>query len=300
MSSREAATEELQRFFRAWFGYPFASPTPDEYAMFLAAAAAVRSTDLSRQVGAAIATDRGDIVAVGCNEVPAFGGGSYWIGDPRDQRDFVRGEDANARLRNTAIEEIRQLLVDPESGLATDNLREMDAEAFREFLGDTRIDHLTEFNRAVHAEMSAILDAARRGASVQGATLYTTTFPCHNCAKHLVGAGLVRVVYVEPYAKGLAEALHGDAVAVDRVDRPRDLLNFDQFVGIAPSLYMPIYSMGSTARKRAGVAVEFIPRAAMPKLVPAGDVTYVERELLAMRGLDEVLRERGIVEAYPA
>ncbi|MEJ7655371.1 MAG: deaminase [Chloroflexia bacterium] len=46
----------------------------------------------------------------------------------------------------------------------------------------------------MHAEMSALLDAGRRGVPVQGATLYTTTFPCHNCARHIVGAGIDRVV----------------------------------------------------------------------------------------------------------
>lgn len=294
VSSRERAAMELERFFRAIFGYPYASPTPDEYAMFHAAAASVRSADLSRQVGAAIATDRGDIVAVGCNEVPAFGGGAYWPGDPNDARDFVRGEDANARLRNTAIEEIRQLLVESTKRLATSKLRSMSAEQFRELLGDTRIDNLTEFNRAVHAEMAALLDAARRGTSVRGATLYSTTFPCHNCAKHLVGAGIARVLYIEPYAKGLAEALHPDAIAIDRMRPPRGLVDFRQFVGVAPSIYMPLYTMGSIERKVNGLAVDFNPREAKPKLVPSGDLTYIERELLGIRRLSADLRRRQI------
>lgn len=41
VSNRDQAVGELDRFFRAFFGYPFATPTRDEYAMFHAAAAAV-------------------------------------------------------------------------------------------------------------------------------------------------------------------------------------------------------------------------------------------------------------------
>jgi hypothetical protein len=43
---------------------------------------------------------------------------------------------------------------------------------------------LTEYGRIVHAEMCAICDAARVGRSVNGATLYCTTFPCHNCVRY--------------------------------------------------------------------------------------------------------------------
>src|SRR5260370_42273370 len=41
-----------------------------------------------------------------------------------------------------------------------------------------------EYFRAVHAEMAAIVDAARRGVSVKDGVLFGTTFPCHDCAKH--------------------------------------------------------------------------------------------------------------------
>ena len=51
---------------------------------------------LSRQVGAAI-TIGSDVVAVGSNEVPAFGGGAYWTGQAGDARDFQLGQDANAQ-----------------------------------------------------------------------------------------------------------------------------------------------------------------------------------------------------------
>ena len=45
-----------------------------------------------------------------------------------------------------------------------------------------------------------------------GGTLYTTTFPCHNCTRHIVASGIAKVYYIEPYAKSLALELHNDAI----------------------------------------------------------------------------------------
>lgn len=73
--------------------------------------------------------------------------------------------------------------------------------------------NVIEFGRDAHAEMEAIL-AARAGISVKGRDLYSTTFPCHNCAKLIISAGINRVVYIEPYPKSLAIELHGDSISV--------------------------------------------------------------------------------------
>ncbi|OHE73596.1 MAG: dCMP deaminase [Verrucomicrobia bacterium GWC2_42_7] len=47
----------------------------------------------------------------------------------------------------------------------------------------------------VHAEQNAISDAARRGVSVEGATVYVTHFPCVNCVKILIAAGIKKIKY---------------------------------------------------------------------------------------------------------
>ena len=52
---------------------------------------------------------------------------------------------------------------------------------------------------AVHAEQNAISDAARRGVSLNGCTAYITHFPCVNCAKLLVAAGIAKVKYLHDY-----------------------------------------------------------------------------------------------------
>ena len=51
----------------------------------------------------------------------------------------------------------------------------------------------------IHAEMNALRYMARAGIPTQGATLYLTHAPCINCAKHLAGIGLSRIVYRHSY-----------------------------------------------------------------------------------------------------
>ena len=52
---------------------------------------------------------------------------------------------------------------------------------------------------AIHAEQNAIIQAARLGVSIDGATLYCTHQPCSVCAKMIVNAGIRRVVYEQGY-----------------------------------------------------------------------------------------------------
>jgi dCMP deaminase len=51
----------------------------------------------------------------------------------------------------------------------------------------------------VHAEQNAICDAARRGVTLEGATVYITHFPCINCAKILAAAGIRGIKYHRDY-----------------------------------------------------------------------------------------------------
>ncbi len=53
--------------------------------------------------------------------------------------------------------------------------------------------------RTIHAETNAIIQAALHGVSTKGATCYVTHFPCINCTKALINAGIVRLVYSESY-----------------------------------------------------------------------------------------------------
>jgi dCMP deaminase len=68
-----------------------------------------------------------------------------------------------------------------------------------------------ELCRGLHAEQNAIIQAARHGVNIDGATLYCTTMPCIICTKMIINAGIVRVVYAEGYADELAREMISEA-----------------------------------------------------------------------------------------
>jgi len=75
-----------------------------------------------------------------------------------------------------------------------------------------------ELCRGLHAEMNAMLQAAVHGIRIEGATLYSTTYPCSLCAKMLINCGVVRIVCAQDYPDRLAkEMLHEAGVQVDVV-----------------------------------------------------------------------------------
>ncbi len=58
-----------------------------------------------------------------------------------------------------------------------------------------------EFSKAneIHAELNAILFAAKLGLSIDGCTMYCTTSPCQDCAKNIVQSGIKKVIYDKEY-----------------------------------------------------------------------------------------------------
>ena len=56
-----------------------------------------------------------------------------------------------------------------------------------------------EICRGLHAEQNAIIQAARYGINIAGATIYVNTQPCVVCAKMLINAGITEIVYQNPY-----------------------------------------------------------------------------------------------------
>lgn len=56
--------------------------------------------------------------------------------------------------------------------------------------------------RTVHAEVNAILQAAKFGISINGGTIYCKFTPCRNCAMAIMSAGIVRVVAAKKYHAG--------------------------------------------------------------------------------------------------
>ena len=54
----------------------------------------------------------------------------------------------------------------------------------------------------IHAEMNAIMFAAKNGIPIDGATLYCTLFPCQHCLKNLLQCGIKKVIYRDEYDLG--------------------------------------------------------------------------------------------------
>jgi dCMP deaminase len=71
----------------------------------------------------------------------------------------------------------------------------------------------------VHAEQNAIIQAAKLGVSVDGATLYCTHQPCVICAKMIINAGIKRVVYKYGYPDEFSMSLFKQAeVTVEKYE----------------------------------------------------------------------------------
>ena len=64
---------------------------------------------------------------------------------------------------------------------------------------------------AIHAEQNAIIQAAKLGVSIDGATLYCTHQPCSVCARMIINAGIKRVVYQEGYPDDFTLELFNEA-----------------------------------------------------------------------------------------
>ena len=285
--SRPAMDAKLSRFVQALFGRADIGPSKDEFGMYAAASAALRSTDLSRQVGAAIFSADGEIVTQGCNEVPKAFGGAYWDSEEPDFRDVRLGYDPNALEIRVVLRDMFQKLSDAnllseaalKLGSPTEIVRSLTEKGG--VLSEASVLDLTEYGRVVHAEMHALCDAARLGRAVRGATLYCTTFPCHNCTKHILAAGIRRVVYIEPYPKSLAKVLHAHEIEVDGEAASR--VEFVPFLGISPLLYKDIFQKGRR-KDQAGKAKRWYDDEEKP-MVRVHYPTYLEMEKYALQPL---------------
>lgn len=234
--------EELSRLVKIVIGTDVVRPTNHESAMYAAYGAKMSSACLSKQVGAALADGTGNVIATGTNEVPRAGGGVFagfadGDGDHRcAHSNATYPFCANTREQKENIELVLNAI--PElAALAPERILAIQKELLKSPLGQA-----LEFSRAVHAEMDAILKAGRSGVSPVGGTLYTTTFPCHYCARHIVASGVHEVQYVEPYPKSKALKLHPDTITVSAdgwkpPGVPGGKVLIRPFTGVAPRLY---------------------------------------------------------------
>jgi deoxycytidylate deaminase len=288
--SRPDLERQLKRLVQLTFGNPYVSPTRDEQAMFFAKAAAVRSLDLSRQVGAAIVCDDGEILSTGCNEVPRFGGGLYWADDEGRMRDFERGSDSNVDIKREIVEDAFDrmrmqpgLLGAAAKRMSSSDLADDALFAEGAYLRDAQLFDVIEFGRAVHAEMAAISHAARAGVRLQSARMFCTTFPCHICARHIVAAGIREVVFIEPYEKSRTADLFSDSISVEPAEPSPSRANFRAFVGVAPRRYMEFFESAG-ARKTVDGKIKNVDEIAATARIRRLVFTYTFAEAFVVDG----------------
>lgn len=203
----------------------------------------------------------------------------------------LRGGAGAAPEANAAIIEPVLTGTDEFDKLAADSL----GTAFRDALD------ITEYGRAVHAEMDALLTCARSGVSPSGGILYVTTFPCHNCTRHIIAAGIKRVFYIEPYAKSRAQEPHEDAIIVeervfDKQVRGMRRVPFTHFVGIGPRRYFDLFSMRLSKgydliRKKSGRTLKIEESGAWTR-IPLSPYSYLKKEEIAVKILDDLYSQQ--------
>lgn len=291
-------TEELRkatnRFLDLIHGSVKVTPSRAEQGMYAAYSAGLSSACLSRQVGAAIHDSAGELIATGCNDVPRGGGGLYTHGDGEDDHRCIHlmgGVCFNHLEKEGIREEIESIvkislasLLAPvaKEGVNIDDESKRLAQALARAIREgSRLKDIIEFSRSVHAEMDALVGLARSGSgSAQDGVLFTTTYPCHNCARHIIAAGIRVVYFIEPYEKSLAQKLHSDAIAHDQDSeiKPEDWHNpnrdkhrkvgFLHFEGVAPRRYLDLFEASGERKDPRTGKIKAWQRVSAKKKIP--------------------------------
>ncbi len=106
------------------------------------------------------------------------------------------------------------------------------------------------------------------------------------CARHIIAAGIHRVVYIEPYPKSRAKRLYKRAIQVDEDrDADTDAVQFEAFVGVAPSRFIGIFDMVERKDRQGYSLNPMAASNASPKAVKLGAlVADLESSYLASVG----------------
>jgi dCMP deaminase len=178
----------------------------DKAYMTCAFAIAELSRARRKKVGAIIVSCNGGIIAEGCNGTPAG------FDNNCEEEEVVCTH--RWIWRTSTRENICTVCQKVQAGSRFYRLPEK----------ETRLVTKAE---CIHAESNAIIKVARSNNSSSGATLYCTLTPCFECAKLIIQAGIVRVVYAEQYpyaghsgsARALGiELLQKAKIPVDKLD----------------------------------------------------------------------------------
>ncbi|MBD8127979.1 anti-phage dCTP deaminase [Pantoea agglomerans] len=266
-SQKKDIKRKVDRLFGLIHGLNGLTPTINEKGMYAAFSASLQSACLSRQVGAALFDDEGNLLAVGKNDVPKAGGGLYGSDDLDNDHRCVHksGKCYNDDSKNKIKKRIKDILTDgvmsslgnlsnsSQADFSTIKLLNSLDEIAENIYSKSKISTIMEYSRSIHAEMDVITTMARKSnGDTKGKILFTTTYPCHNCARHIVAAGIKKVVYIEPFDKSLALDLHNDAITKNDES---SLVVFADFEGVSPRRYSKFFRPTDERKEEDGSGV---------------------------------------------
>lgn len=244
-----------------------------------AAALAVTAQDVPGPADADLSGDTGAVAAEATGTAGGADGGTPSDRDAGDPAAAAVRALARAGWRPPVDRPVRDLVLQAVSGDGP--------------LAESRVNDLIEFGRIAHAEMGAICTAARRGTALRGGVLYSSTYPCHECARLIIACGIDRVVYIDPYPKSQVPAMYGDQIAESGPGAAESgRVPFVPFEGVAPSLFPHVFAMAGRARDPDGTYRPWDPDRARPRLVAdAGTTSIAAAEQAAITGLLDGLRD---------
>ena len=269
----------IERYLSLIFEAEVLTPLPQENAMYQATSAAGNSACLSRQVGACITDQNTALISVGWNDVPKFGGSLYIDGFERDDRCFVNrqfcsNDTHKSELADSIVESI--LNIDEIKSISNNSV----VDKLEKIVRSSKLKNLIEFSRSVHAEMHAIISGSQlSGSAMIGGKLFCTTYPCHNCARHIVAAGISEVYYIEPYKKSLCLTLHDDSMTENEIsgDKVRILV----YDGVAPRRYLSFFSKRIDRKEKDGSLIILDKTSISPRnRIPLQALTILEDQAI--------------------
>ena len=284
--------KSIDRYVNLIFEFGIETPTVEERAMYEAKSASVNSACLSRQVGASIITKSGELISTGWNDVPKYGGDLYTSSDVNDNRCFKTGICYNDDNKSNIKEYIKSEFI---SKLNNENSKQIEliqnkiTNLLDETLEESSIKSLIEFSRSVHAEMHAIINAGKlNGEKIKGGILFCTTYPCHNCARHIIAAGIEQVYYIEPYIKSKAPELHNDSITEHENESGKvQILLFD---GVSPRRYLSFFKM-TQERKEKGKIID--KSEIKDSIYPTNSIPLKSLFVLEQKSAERVKEKRG-------